>query len=83
LFLLGQNRAQTDVAFADLIADFQVGIDTIGLSGGLTAANLRLETVDRNTVIRVDDSGQILAVVNSVKPDQLLGSFVNANITLI
>ena len=84
LFLLGQNGAQTDVAFADLITDFQVGIDTIGLSGGLTAANLRLEIVnDRNTVIRVADSGQILAVVNSVNPDQLLGSFVNANISLI
>ena len=83
LFFLRQNGAPTDVAFADSIADFEIGIDAIGLSGGLTAANLRLDAVDCNTVIRVADSGQVLAVVNSVKPEQILGSFVTANITLI
>ena len=83
MFVLRQNGAPADANFADLIADFQVGIDSIGLSGDLTFNNLRLDEVDCSTVIRVADSGQVLAVVNSVKPDQLLGSFVTANITLI
>ena len=83
LFLLGLEGAPTDVAAADAIADFQVGVDSIGLSGGLTFDNLRLEAVGCNTAIRLTDSGQVLAVVNSVKPEQLLLSFVTANITLI
>ncbi|MFS8118477.1 MAG: hypothetical protein ACMG55_08300 [Microcoleus sp.] len=83
MFLLRLNGAVTDLAVADLITDFEVGVDSNGLSEGLTFANLRLEAVDCNTVIRVADSGQVLAVVNSVKPDRLLGSFVTANITLI
>ena len=83
LFLLRQPGAPTDVAAADSIADFQVGIDSIGLSGGLTFANLRLEAVGCDTAIRVADSSQVLAVVNGVSPDRLLGSFVTANLTLI
>ena len=83
LFLLRPNGAVTDVALADLITDFEIGVDTIGLTGGLTFANLRLEAVGCNTVIRVAASDEVLAVVNSVKPDRLFGSFVSANITLI
>ena len=83
LFVLQQSAGTTDIAFADAIADFQVGFDAIGLAGGLAEANLSLDADGSNTVIGIVGSAQILAVVNGVTPGQLQGSFVTGNITFI
>ncbi len=77
VFALPAFAAIDDVAFADLIVNFQVGIDKIGLTGGLTQNDLSFEFINGDTIIRIAQSNQILGIVNDVAPNQLSGSFVN------
>ncbi|MCD8485381.1 MAG: S8 family serine peptidase [Desertifilum sp.] len=80
LFILRTGTAATDAALADFIQDFEVGIDRIGLTGGITADNLTFNVAGGNTVISIANSNQTLGIVAGVTPDRLAGSFVAVNI---
>lgn len=83
LFVLRQGTAVTSLSFADFIQDFQVGIDAIGLTGGLSAQNLTLEPFGKDTIVRIAGSNLILGVVVNVTPGPLQGSFIAATIGVI
>jgi len=76
LFVLSPEAAVANITQADVLVDFQVGEDAIGLTGGLTSDDLILESLGTNTIIRIADSNPILGIVNRVAPDELNGSFV-------
>ena len=77
LFLLRTATAVDDVFLADIIADFEVGVDAIALTAGLTEDNLSLVATSGNTRISIGDpTGDILAIVAGVLPNELGGSFV-------
>ncbi|HCV32360.1 MAG TPA: hypothetical protein DGO89_20725 [Microcoleaceae bacterium UBA9251] len=79
-FVLPTNAAVATDSLADAIRDFQVGIDTIALTDGLTFSNLILIPVNNNTVIQIAGNNQILGVVAGVSPSQLSSSFVSSNL---
>lgn len=75
------NRRETDV-----LVTFEVGVDAIGLTGGLTFDDLILEPLgSTSTLIKIDDgSDLILGFVNRVMPDELSpDSFVQIDIGLV
>ncbi|MGK7900000.1 MAG: S8 family serine peptidase [Hormoscilla sp.] len=73
IFLL--DSAVANARQADRIRDFESGIDAIGLTEGLTAGDLNLRLVrGNNTLIRIEDSRDILGIVLGATPDEL--SFV-------
>lgn len=77
LFLLRMMTAVGNVALADTIADFEVGVDAIGLTAGLTVADISLTASQGSTVIAIGDpTGDILGVVAGVLPGELGDSFV-------
>ncbi|VXD23645.1 conserved hypothetical protein [Planktothrix serta PCC 8927] len=82
LFILSLSTSNSDELLADIIEDFEPGIDQIGLTEGLTEANLTLELSTNSysylpeTLIRVTGSNQILGVVSNVSPEQLQGRFI-------
>ncbi|XZN91967.1 MAG: hypothetical protein ACM65M_03575 [Microcoleus sp.] len=82
-FVLPKNAAVTGDFLPDAILDFQLGADKIGLTEGLTQANLLLNFELGNTVIKIAGSNQTLGVVVGVTPSQLSGSFVSINLPLI
>ncbi|MCC3424564.1 MAG: DUF11 domain-containing protein [Microcoleus sp. PH2017_01_SCD_O_A] len=82
-FVLPKNAAVTGDILPDAILDFQLGADKIGLTEGLTQANLLLNFELGNTVIKIAGSNQTLGVVVGVTPTQLSGSFVSINLPLI
>ncbi len=83
LFILSLATSNSDQLLADVIEDFEPGIDQIGLTEGLTEANLTLEFSTNSysylpeTVIRVTGSNQILGVVSNVSPEQVQGRFIS------
>jgi uncharacterized repeat protein (TIGR01451 family) len=79
-FVLPTKAAVVNDFLGDNILDFQVGIDRIGLTDGLTFSNLILITVDNKTVIQISENRQTLGVVNGVSPSQLSNSFVSINL---
>ena len=79
-FVLPTKAAVATDSLADTIRDFQVGIDRIALTDGLTVSNLILVPVNNNTVIQIAGNNQILGVVASVSPSQLSSSFVSSNL---
>ena len=82
-FVLPKNAAVTGDFLPDAILDFQLGADKIGLTEGLTQANLLLNFEEGNTFIKIAGSTQTLGVVVGVTPSQLSGSFVSINLPLI
>lgn len=69
------DSAVANARQADLIRDFESGIDAIGLTEGLTAGDLNLRSVrGNNTLIRIEESRDILGIVLGATPDEL--SFV-------
>jgi uncharacterized repeat protein (TIGR01451 family) len=82
-FVLPKNAAVTGDILPDAILDFQLGADKIGLTEGLTQANLLLNFELGNTVIKIAGSNQTLGVVVGVNPTQLSGSFVSINLPVI
>ena len=82
-FVLPKNAAVTGDFLPDAILDFQLGADKIGLTEGLTQANLLLNFEEGNTVIKIAGSTQTLGVVVGVTPSQLSGSFVSINLPVI
>lgn len=61
----------------DIITDFQGGIDVIGLSGGLTFANLTINQGTGNNVANtlITSNGELLAVLTGIQA----GTLTNAN----
>lgn len=82
LFMLRTTTAVNNLSFADFIQDFEVGRDVIGLTSGLTPADLALEQSGKDTIIRIRSTNQILGVVAEVTPQLLSGSFIPVNIGL-
>ena len=76
IFVLDSEMAVVNRTQADVLVDFDPGQDAIGLTGGLTADNLMLESLGTNTIIKIADSNLILGMVNRTAPDELNGSFV-------
>jgi uncharacterized repeat protein (TIGR01451 family) len=79
-FVLPTKAAVATDSLADIIRDFQVGVDRIALTDGLTVSNLILVPVNNNTVIQIAGNNQILGVVAGVSPSQLSSSFVSSNL---
>lgn len=81
-FILNPATSDSNPALADIITDFTAE-DSIGLGGGLTAANLALEVGqlrnESGTFIRVASGGVTLGFVNGVTPNQLTGRFFMAD----
>ena len=59
-----------------------MGVDRIGLTGGLTAADLILERRGTNTIVKIASSDEILGIAGRARPFQVQGSFVPVNINL-
>jgi len=76
IFVLSPSAAVANITQADVLVDFDPGEDAIGLTDGLTASDLMLESLGTNTVIRLASDNGILGIVNRVAPDDLNGSFV-------
>lgn len=82
VFVLRADTAVANLAEADIIADFDIFLDYIGLTGNLSEEDLILEPVvpgSPDTVIRIQDSGLILGSVQNVIPDDLFATFLSAN----
>lgn len=72
-FVLRTDTAVNDAALADVIADFNNGFDRIGLTAGLTAADISLEAGSlsagsSDTLIRNKADGAILGWVQGILP---------------
>jgi len=68
-YLTGGNGSDQFVLSAkgsDVITDFQVGVDLLDLSGGLTFQQLSIVPSGNNTLIRVLGSNELLATLNGV-----------------
>ncbi len=76
IFVLSPEAAVVNRSQVDVLVDFQVAEDAIGLTGGLTSDDIILESLGTNTMITIADSNLILGMVNRVAPDELNGSFV-------
>lgn len=84
IFVLRTSTAVNQIQQADFIVDFQIGVDRIGLTGGLTAQNLLVQNVAGNTVIRINPSGQILGIVANTPPTAFsVNDFVPVNIGVV
>jgi hypothetical protein len=59
-FMLGQDLG------SETILDFQNGLDSIGLMGGLNFSQLSIVAENNSTLIRVTGSGQLLATLSNV-----------------
>ncbi|MDJ1183547.1 DUF4347 domain-containing protein [Roseofilum casamattae] len=75
LFVLPLETAVNQLSQADLIQDYQVGGDRIGLTGGLNVADLTLNAQGNNTVIGIADTNQVLGI--------LAGQFTLEQITFV
>ena len=76
----------------DIITDFGIGSDRIGLTDGLTEASLTLEDVvidDPNfagtsgTMIRIAASGDLLGVVGNITSSELSGNFLAVDLGIL
>lgn len=77
VFVLSTQTAVVNRNQVDVLVDFQVGEDAIGLTGGLTSDDLIIESLGTNTIITIAESNLILGMVNRTAPDELNGSFVH------
>ncbi len=82
-FVLRSTTATTEIAQADIVTDFEVGSDRIGLSAG--AAQVLEDTTHNGvsgTLIRDANAGNaILGFVNNLSSAQLAGQFVSTSFT--
>ena len=87
IFVLPTDTAAPDESQADVILAFQLNFldpttptDLIGLTGGLTEADLNLEPSNvfrQGTIILDADTDRVLGVVANIPPDRLSGLFVS------
>jgi Ca2+-binding RTX toxin-like protein len=67
VFLLQHGSGESSIASADLIADFELGTDKLGLSRGIQFEQLTItENTGGGVVIQVANTGDYLAVVAGV-----------------
>lgn len=83
IFILRTDTATLDPGAADIIADFDIFFDFIGLTDGLTEDDLTLQQVSltpdsTDTLIQIRQSGAILGIALNASPDDLSGSFFRA-----
>jgi subtilisin family serine protease len=81
--VLRSESAVFEPAVADIITDFNSFVDSIGLTGDLTEADLLLEEISidpniSNTLIKIRQSGAILGLVANASPQDLTGTFISA-----
>ncbi|MDY7022899.1 MAG: hypothetical protein SWJ54_16385 [Cyanobacteriota bacterium] len=80
IFTLPAISAASDFTQADIITDFQVGVDRIGLTDGLTATNLNLIPFNlfgsSGTLIVDNSSNTALGFVSNVPTNALWNSFI-------
>jgi len=86
-FVLDTQSAVTDPAAADIITDFNSSVDSIGLTGNLTEADLIFEQIaiapnTSNTLIKIRSDGAILGLVANTSPKDLSGRFTSATALL-
>lgn len=85
VFALRQPDNASDLETVDLITDFEILFDRIGLPDNLTEADLvlREEAVigagTPDTLIQLGTNGPTLAIVEGVSPSDLSGKFVSTN----
>ncbi|RMG11920.1 MAG: calcium-binding protein [Cyanobacteria bacterium J055] len=82
VYVLRSAAAAPDLAQSDIITDFEVGIDLIGLTPGATPV---LEATTLNgisgTLIRDGNAGNaILGFVNNISPEQIGNSYLSVNL---
>ncbi|HAN74699.1 MAG TPA: hypothetical protein DCQ63_10785, partial [Planktothrix sp. UBA8402] len=77
LFVIQLERSATNSSYGDLIQDFNPVEDTIGLWGGFTEASIQLQPFDAGTFVQDLITGQIIATVYAVTPEQLEGHLIN------
>ncbi len=77
LFILEPRPPVFNTANADVVTDFQVGIDFIGLTNGLRESDLSLISEGNNTIIRIGSNGAILGVIQGITPNGLAGRFIS------
>lgn len=67
VFVLRAVHASASLELADLIQDFELGSDSLGLADGLTVADLAVaETIGGDAVIMLQSTGAYLAVLQGV-----------------
>ncbi len=76
--LVGGSGVTTSTA--NLITDFDKNSDKIGLTNGLSEADLTFQSVGNATVIKVKQSGAILGQVTGVSSQDLSGHFVSVTL---
>ncbi|MEL7035063.1 MAG: hypothetical protein AAFO04_05505 [Cyanobacteria bacterium J06592_8] len=81
IFTLPAISAASDFTQADIITDFQVGVDQIGLTDGLTATNLNLIPFNLfgslGTLIIDNSSNMALGFVSNIPTNALWNSFIS------
>ncbi len=82
LFILRTDMAVANAELCNVIADFGNGMDTIGLTGGITQADISLVTAggslpfeNADTLIRLGSEGDFLGLVRNTTPGELVGRF--------
>ncbi|MFB2893915.1 SBBP repeat-containing protein [Aerosakkonemataceae cyanobacterium BLCC-F50] len=76
-YLVGGNGSDRFVLSAkgsELISDFQVGVDLLGLSGGLTFPQLSIVQSENNTLIRLLGSNELLATLKGITANSITQS---------
>ena len=74
-FVLAEGDGGATLDLADLLPDFEDGIDLIGLEGGLQVSDLTIaDGGTANTTISVTATGEILALLEGITQDLLDGS---------
>ncbi|MGB3188312.1 MAG: hypothetical protein WBB43_02650 [Limnoraphis sp.] len=81
VFILSNSAATADFTQADIITDFQVGVDQIGLTEGLSPINLNLVPANLlgnpGTLIINNSSNTALGFVSNISANTLWDSFIS------
>ncbi|TAF52437.1 MAG: hypothetical protein EAZ61_08135 [Oscillatoriales cyanobacterium] len=82
-FVLRSAAATTDTAQADIVTDFEVGIDRLGLSAGAVQVlqDTTLNGISGTLIRDANADNRILGFVNNVSSGQLAGQFVSRSFT--
>ena len=63
IFALRDKTAVTDLEQANIITDFEAGIDTIAFGGTLTTEEVSLESIPQGTLLKIQNTNQILGLL--------------------
>ena len=77
IFIFSIGDAVDNLSGADVILIFESGTDSIGLTDGLTEADLDLQQLGTNTLIRLASNGQYLGLVNRTSVADIEGNFLS------